>query len=106
MTKSLHSRGIFPKSSFGETQTERDSYKCRFCAKTFNSFKAMHRHLRVHDQHRCKQCNQGFKSDLLLQKHNTDHHTFKFPCSSCGKLFGRKFTLKRHEMYICKVSAR
>ncbi|XP_060080750.1 zinc finger protein 718-like [Ylistrum balloti] len=103
VTKSscAYSRSIFPKTSLGENPTDSDSYKCRICAKVFNSFKAMNRHLRVHDQHRCKQCNQGFKSDLLLQKHNTDHHTFKFPCASCGKLFGRKFTLKRHEMYTC-----
>ncbi|XP_033742118.1 zinc finger and BTB domain-containing protein 20-like isoform X3 [Pecten maximus] len=94
------------RDSLGENQMDSDSYKCRFCAKMFNSLKAMNRHLRVHDQHRCKQCNQGFKSDLLLQKHNTDHHAFKFPCASCGKLFGRKFTLKRHEKYTCKISTK
>lgn len=82
------------------------NFRCRICVKVFDTAQSLNRHMRVHNQNRCKQCNQCFKTEDLLQKHNEKLHTFKHPCSSCGKLFGRKFTLKRHEMYTCKVSTR
>ncbi|XP_069130621.1 uncharacterized protein [Argopecten irradians] len=80
------------------------SFQCRICGKSFQSFKSMSRHKRVHNKYRCKQCNQCFKNDILLQKHNDERHSFfRYSCASCGKLFGRKFSLKRHEKNICNV---
>ncbi|XP_077416834.1 uncharacterized protein LOC144048578 [Vanacampus margaritifer] len=88
----------FPKRM--RCQTEKKSFGCSICDKTFSQESLMMEHKRTHMEEKsfhCSLCGYRFSSVFLLVKHMRTHTGEKpYCCSICGKTLTQKSHLTRH----------
>ncbi|XP_039862885.1 oocyte zinc finger protein XlCOF22-like isoform X2 [Simochromis diagramma] len=81
--------------SQSKTETKTNVLKCDSCGKTFNSESDLTTHRRVHTRNKscccCWTCRTKFTQCLKIHTGKKSH-----PCSTCGKEFISKSTLKTH----------
>ena len=84
---------------------EFQTYRCKYCSKTFASFYGRREHETLCDKSgikkekfQCKECNQIFKHRGSL-KHHIDgiHKVSKAQCKQCFKTFKYSCNLSRHK---------
>ena len=80
--------------------SQRGSYECKTCGKSFNYNGSYNRHLRIHngsETHICDTCGKTFNSNYNLTRHLLTHSGNKpYKCEICGKSFSEKKHLTRH----------
>ena len=95
---------------------------CSLCGKSFSRAKLLNLHLKsVHGdtdkttcKFQCQLCNQRFKRNDSLVRHNRVHEKAHFhTCGTCGKKFTQRPSLLRHELlhkgsnpYSCRLCDR
>ena len=81
-------------------------YICEVCGSDFIQKSHLTRHMRIHTTETfvCQLCSKPFSRRDKLNCHiSRKHETIRdrehtYPCPECGKIFGRKFHLKRHKL--------
>lgn len=71
---------------------------CRYCDRSFTSPDVLRRHEHAHTAirtHQCNDCDKAFFDLAALVTHRRLHEV-SFTCDHCGKLFNRKFRLRKH----------
>lgn len=82
-------------------QSSEKSYKCRICQKTFNAFKKLKRHKRVHSEngiYRCSICDGLLQSERSLLRHMLIHKQRTLKCQHCNKYDSSKYSLNQHRI--------
>ncbi|GAB6020138.1 hypothetical protein CHUAL_002867 [Chamberlinius hualienensis] len=75
------------------------NYKCSRCGKTFEKWKQLQKHEKIHSDdkpHRCGICNATFNMEINLNLHKATHNNENPVCPICGKSFSRVAGLKAH----------
>lgn len=94
-------------------------YKCCFCEKHCGSRSDLERHQQIHEAGNrprvikyirgenglfsCGECKQSFTTRNLICRHSLMHKYMRektFACEPCGKAYGSKYALQRHEKEI------
>ncbi|XP_045572230.1 zinc finger protein 708-like [Salmo salar] len=115
-----------------ENQSEKESYLCSDCGKSFRTISYLRVHMKTHRErelHKCPVCGKCFTSSayfklhqrihtgekqhqcFTLSGHLTEHmrtHTGEksFKCPVCGKSFTSSSVLKRHQQNHCGKTAK
>ncbi|XP_062592918.1 zinc finger protein 354C-like [Saccostrea cucullata] len=80
---------------------------CDVCGKIYKSARTLEKHKKSHNidykipQLECIHCKKSFSSKAVLQNHIETQHAGKkssFLCSTCGKVFTRKYSLQQHQI--------
>ncbi|XP_051811666.1 zinc finger protein 271-like isoform X1 [Acanthochromis polyacanthus] len=87
--------------SDGRNNTDRESFSCSECGRTFCRRDHLMSHVRTHTGEKpfsCSVCNKRFSCSGNILAHMRIHTGEKpFECSFCGKSFSQKGTLQLHE---------
>ncbi|XP_037299503.1 zinc finger protein 260 isoform X18 [Manduca sexta] len=69
---------------------------CHKCAKSFNSFFLLNRHMNAHFNVVCEVCGLGFMSHQRLINHKIVHQNGIHVCEKCHEVFSTKLKLRYH----------
>lgn len=100
--KFIHIREKHPDmKNNGQSEMKcRKNTSCPHCAKTYESAKALSKHMRIHDANespKCVFCNELFPTLYDLDVHSRRHTGEKpYECQVCHKKFTQKSVLNRH----------
>uniref|UniRef100_A0A8C5FSI0 C2H2-type domain-containing protein n=1 Tax=Gadus morhua TaxID=8049 RepID=A0A8C5FSI0_GADMO len=77
---------------------------CSICGHGFVGAVLLKSHMAVHSSekaHKCTLCSKSFKTQSGLRSHSARHLAAppRFPCSECGRSYGRMVELKMHQRY-------
>ncbi|CAL8354369.1 unnamed protein product [Boreogadus saida] len=77
---------------------------CSICGHGFVGAVLLKSHMAVHSSekaHKCTVCSKSFKTQSGLRSHSARHLAAppRFPCSECGRSYGRMVELKMHQRY-------
>nr|XP_049704018.1 zinc finger protein 273 isoform X7 [Helicoverpa armigera] len=79
-----------------DLNTNNGKLTCHKCAKTFNSFFLLNRHMNVHSSVVCETCGLGFMSHQRLINHRIVHQSGVHRCDKCQEVFPTKLKLRYH----------
>lgn len=86
-----------------------DRYPCEWCPKRFNSYCEQQNHRFIHIEHKCRLCEQVFRTSGELEKHGDEVHPGTvYKCNKCEVDFQtrserRKHCLKVHNTVLCGI---
>ena len=92
--------GTFVTKTVGiQKQQKARRAKCRICDKSSASVKELNRHHHNdHDIQFCNDCDKGFNTQTVLDKHKYLHKELKFVCETCGRGFPFDSRLEQHKI--------
>ncbi|XP_076438944.1 uncharacterized protein LOC143277880 [Babylonia areolata] len=102
------------RASKGRTRATPAKLSCDKCSQTFQTYKALQKHMQshVHRPHKCEECGKSFAGAWHLRKHRLTHAKAAktFDCSVCQKSFASQVELDEHvqghadeKPFVCEV---
>eukprot|EP01069_Polyplicarium_translucidae_P001984 Polyplicarium_translucidae@DN1879_c0_g1_i2.p1 len=96
---------LTPTISTGTAASDPNAFSCHFCDCAYSYRSGLQRHLRTHHPNGdkvtlpCTTCGKGFASKESLKRHEETHNIERsvFWCTRCNRTFTTKFSLGRHE---------